>query len=63
MIPTWLCRHKTVKVIRWHASCVPAEWIGKELYVDTHDVVNLVQCCGCGTILQGAQTEPLFASK
>lgn len=56
-----LCRHSTVRVIRWHWKCVTPAMRGKELYVDRFKVHNFVQCCSCKRILNTDQAgERLF---
>lgn len=57
------CRHKTVKVIRWHRDCVPDEWQGKQLYIDKHLVHNFVMCDCCKKIFNTNQSERLHQQR
>lgn len=58
-----VCPHRAVRVIRYHASCVPEAWKPKLLYIDRHDVHNFVQCTCCGHILNTDQRETLADAK
>lgn len=57
------CRHNTVHVARWHASCVTTEMRGKELYVDRLGVHNFVRCSHCLKFLQTNQHERMFEQR
>jgi len=58
-----LCRHNTVRVVRWHRDCVTEDMDGKQLYVDRYDVHNFVRCCNCGKFLETGQIDKLFEQK
>jgi len=59
----FLCRHNTVKVVRWHRDTVRPYMQGKQLYVDIHGFHNFIRCCKCGKFLNISQIEQLFAPK
>jgi hypothetical protein len=59
-----LCRHGEVSIARWHASCVsPSMRKTKVLFVDIHDVVNMIQCRRCGEFVDVVQRERIYAPK
>ncbi len=58
IVVLWLlgqCTHEKVTILRWHKDVRRPDMIGKEIFVDVHNVYNFVACADCGKIFDGCK--------
>ena len=59
----WFCRHRTMKVIRFHEKVVFDDMVGTELYIDRLNVHCFVACAHCGKVFPTKQWERLYEQR
>jgi hypothetical protein len=57
------CTHNEVHIARCHPSVLKPGDKDKILYIDVHNVANLIRCAKCGKTLKPMQREQIYAPR